>query len=647
MTVVGRSALMFQYFLNLPIRNKLMLPIFIMMLGFLVAAVTYWQSVKNIEVSEQRQKSLNQMAIQVLHLNINVSHTLQYEKDFLWKKDQSFLTLHNQSLEKFNANIAVIQALANRLHIPIHTQNLSQLSQAYEQRFTALLDKTLVIGLDEESGLRGEMRKTIHQIEAEIAKHHQIELTNSMLQMRRHEKDFIMRMHPRYGDEMAQEHVHFDTLLKQSSLPSSVKKELDKAMNAYEASFLKLFHASLESKTLIAALRNEISKVSPQIAIFDAQLNTSLAKEESKIQALKDSQEKQFYTVLLGLMVFISLMLWGISRSITQPLNQLLNLLHSLAQNGNLDERLSVNGEHELANIALYINQLMAHLSEMLTQVKQSGDKIITASQQLSASSRNQEATVTEQAVTTQQMAASRREMAVTASSLQDNMESVTSLARDSHQSAGEGQENLLALEQALRHMMEASQVIGEKFGMLNEKAANISQVVTTISKIADQTNLLSLNAAIEAEKAGEYGRGFSVVASEIRRLANQSAVTTLKIDGIVKDMQSSVAEGVMEMDKFSDEIRAGVQTGDDVSTQFQQIISQIMELTPCIEDANEGLRNQVLGAKEISVAIEQLQATTQQTQSMVLQTNQIIDGLNDASNTLSDGMSQFNVRDA
>jgi len=636
---------MFQYFLNLPIRKKLMLPIFIMVLGFLLAGIAYWQSVKNIEVSEQRQKSLNQLAIQVLHLNINVSHTLQYEKDFLWKKDQSFLTLHNQSLEKFNTNIASVQSLASRLHIPIHTEDLSQLSQAYKQRFTALLDKTLVIGLNEESGLRGEMRKSIHQIEAKITKHHQIELINSMLQMRRHEKDFMMRMHPRYGDEMAQEHVHFDALLKQSSLPSSVKKELDKAMNAYEASFIKLFHAKLEGKTLIAALRNEISKVSPQIAIFDAQLNTSLAKEESKIQALKDSQEKQFYAVLFGLMVFISLMLWGISRSITQPLNQLLSLLRSLAQNGNLDERLSVNGEDELANIALYINQLMENLSEMMAQVKQSGDKIITASQQLSASSRNQEATVTEQAVTTQQMAASSREIAVTASNLQDNMESVTSLARNSNQSAGEGQENLLALEQALRHMIKASQVIGEKFGMLNEKSANISQVVTTISKIADQTNLLSLNAAIEAEKAGEYGRGFSVVASEIRRLANQSAVTTLKIDGIVKDMQSSVAEGVMEMDKFSDEIRSGVQTGDDVSTQFQQIISQIMELTPCIEDANEGLRNQVLGAKEISVAIEQLQATTQQTQTMVLQTNQVIDGLNDASNTLSDGMSQFNVR--
>jgi len=402
----------------------------------------------------------------------------------------------------------------------------------------------------------------------------------------------------------------------------------------------------LESKKLIAELRHEISKVPTQIAKFNVQLDAALQVEENKLKALKSQQETQFYGVLLSLVVILSLMLWGISRSITQPLNQLVDLLHGLAQKGNLDQRLTVQGEHELAHMAMYINQLMEHIEKMLVQLKESGTKIIMSSDQLSASSRDQESTVTEQAVTTQQMAASSREIAATAATLQDNMESVTILARNTNQSAGEGQDNLLALELALRHMMEASEAIGDKFGMLNEKAGNISQVVTTITKVADQTNLLSLNAAIEAEKAGEYGRGFSVVASEIRRLANQSAGMTIEIEGIVKDMQSAVAEGVMGMDKFSDEIRSGVQTGENVSAQIQQIINQVLELTPCIEGANEGLRNQMVGAQEISTAIEQLQITTQQTQSMVLKTNQVIVDLDHASTSLSDGISQFNIQD-
>ena len=96
------------------------------------------------------------------------------------------------------------------------------------------------------------------------------------------------------------------------------------------------------------------------------------------------------------------------------------------------------------------------------------------------------------------------------------------------------------------------------KLAVLNEKASNINQVVTTITKVADQTNLLSLNAAIEAEKAGEHGRGFAVVATEIRRLADQTAIASYDIEQLVKEMQSAVSAGVMGMDKFSEEVRRG-----------------------------------------------------------------------------------------
>ncbi len=115
----------------------------------------------------------------------------------------------------------------------------------------------------------------------------------------------------------------------------------------------------------------------------------------------------------------------------------------------------------------------------------------------------------------------------------------------------------------------------------MNEKTGNINSVVTTITKVADQTNLLSLNAAIEAEKAGEYGLGFGVVAMEIRRLADQTAVATYDIEKMVKEMQSAVSAGVMGMDKFSEEVRRGVEEVRQVSAQLAQIIHQVQALTP------------------------------------------------------------------
>src|SRR2546422_1301025 len=146
---------------------------------------------------------------------------------------------------------------------------------------------------------------------------------------------------------------------------------------------------------------------------------------------------------------------------------------------------------------------------------------------------------------------------------------------------AGSGKAAITRMETTMHHIMEASGSITGKLAVLSEKTANINSVVTTITKVADQTNLLSLNAAIEAEKAGEYGLGFAVVAMEIRRLADQTAVATYDIEKMVKEMQSAVSAGVMGMDKFSEEVRRGVEEIRQVSTQLAQIIHQVQTLTP------------------------------------------------------------------
>ncbi len=174
-------------------------------------------------------------------------------------------------------------------------------------------------------------------------------------------------------------------------------------------------------------------------------------------------------------------------------------------------------------------------------------------------------------------------------------------MAEQSAALAGSGQAGLTRMEETMRHVMEAAGSINAKLAVLNEKAGNINQVVTTITKVADQTNLLSLNAAIEAEKAGEYGRGFAVVATEIRRLADQTAVATYDIEQMVKEIQSAVSAGVMGMDKFSEEVRRGMQEVQQVGGQLSQIIQQVQALAPRFESVNEGMQAQATGAEQIS----------------------------------------------
>jgi methyl-accepting chemotaxis protein WspA len=182
---------------------------------------------------------------------------------------------------------------------------------------------------------------------------------------------------------------------------------------------------------------------------------------------------------------------------------------------------------------------------------------------------------------------------------------------------------------------------------VLNEKAGNITQVVTTITKVADHTNLLSLNAAIEAEKAGEYGRGFAVVATEIRRLADQTAVATYDIEQMVKDIQSAVAAGVMGMDKFSDEVRRGMQEVQHVGGQLSQIIHEVQLLAPRVESVNEGMQAQASGAEQISQSLTLLTEAARQTVTSLNQSSVAIGELNQVSSGLRNGVSRFKLQAA
>jgi len=197
-------------------------------------------------------------------------------------------------------------------------------------------------------------------------------------------------------------------------------------------------------------------------------------------------------------------------------------------------------------------------------------------------------------------------------------------------------------MESVMRQLAEATQSISRKLGVMSEKASNINSVVTTINKVADQTNLLSLNAAIEAEKAGEYGAGFAVVAREIRRLADQTAVATLEIAQMIKEMQGAVSTGVMEMDKFNKSMVDSVTDMGRISDQIALVIGQVQGLTPRFEQASHAVEEQSQGAEQISEAMGQLSEASQQTADALRETNRALEDLDEAAHGLRSEISRF-----
>jgi len=326
---------------------------------------------------------------------------------------------------------------------------------------------------------------------------------------------------------------------------------------------------------------------------------------------------------------------------------QLISDVVAKAADGDLTGQLTTSFDADdcVNQLASGIQSMIDSLNKLVSQVQQSGIQVTSSTTEISATAKEQEATVTEQAAATNQIMATATQIYATTRDLASTMHEVADVADKTADSANDGQEALSSMEDTMMQMNNATASITSKLAVLSEKAANINTVVTTITKVADQTNLLSLNAAIEAEKAGEYGLGFAVVATEIRRLADQTAVATWDIEQMVKEMQSAVSAGVMGMDKFSEEVTRGVDEVRQIGGQLAHIIEQVQTLTPRFESVNEGMQSQSHGAQQISDGMVQLNDATQQTVESLRQSSLSIDTLKNASNKLQNGVSKFTVQ--
>jgi len=332
-----------------------------------------------------------------------------------------------------------------------------------------------------------------------------------------------------------------------------------------------------------------------------------------------------------------------LTRAITRPLDRLLEIFEVLRR-GDFSRRLTLVSHDEFSALGAGCNRMADELTALVGEVQKSSARVNTSVNEIAATAKQQQATAAQIASTTIEIGATSKEISATSRELVRTMNEVATGAEQSAALAGVGQAGLSHMEETMRQVMDAAGSINAKLAVLNEKAANINQVVTTITKVADQTNLLSLNAAIEAEKAGEHGRGFAVVATEIRRLADQTAVATYDIEQMVKQIQSAVAAGVMGMDKFSEEVRRGMNEVQQVGGQLSQIIQQVQALAPRVESVNEGMQAQATGAEQISTALAQLTEAARQTVESLTQSTRAIGDLNEVSGVLRSGVDRFKL---
>lgn len=347
----------------------------------------------------------------------------------------------------------------------------------------------------------------------------------------------------------------------------------------------------------------------------------------------------------IGLAVVAALM-FAVTRAVSGRVRTAAEVADRIAR-GDLTERIAeATSGDETGQLIRSMGTMDVNLNSLIGSVKQASIRLNSTATEISATSKQQEASASTFGAASSQIAAAVKEISATGKDLSRTMEAVSENAVETAELAGTGRAGLQGMEAVMHDLDRATTSIAEKLGAINERSQKITTVITTITKVADQTNILSINAAIEAEKAGEFGAGFLVIAREIRRLADQTASATLDIEQMVQQMQAAVSSGVMEMDRFSDQVRRGVRDVASAGSQLTEIIDRVNRSTGSFKQVNESMLAQSEGAQQISDAMTSLSANAHQTMQSVQEFGRASTDLQAAITVLRQAVAQFKLKE-
>ena len=330
-----------------------------------------------------------------------------------------------------------------------------------------------------------------------------------------------------------------------------------------------------------------------------------------------------------------------VARSFSRPMREAVDVAKRIA-GGDLTAQVKTAAAGEMGVLLHSIAEMSEHLRNLIKHIQESIVTVMSTTNQIAVVAKQQERTIQEHGSSTVEVAAAVKEISATSQELMRTMGDVQTSAVQAGELAATGQGALTGMHHAMLGLAESTDSISSRLSVISERANNINLAVITITKVADQTNLLSINAAIEAEKAGEAGRGFLVVAREIRRLADQTAAATLEIERIVKEMQQSVTAGVMEMDKFNEQVRRGVDDVGQIGGKLSEVIAAVQHLLPRFQQVTEGMSAQSLGAEQIREAMAQLSEGATQTSDSICEFHKATEQLREAIGRLRDDISMF-----
>ncbi len=352
------------------------------------------------------------------------------------------------------------------------------------------------------------------------------------------------------------------------------------------------------------------------------------------------------FEIALGVVVaFLGILFsWLVVRSIAVPLSRLMETARQIGQGNLRPEKLTVTSTDEVGQLAKVFNDMLDYLKEMAVQTRALVENLNSATAEILAATQQQASSTNEQAASVQQTATTMDEISQSGIQISEKSKQVAGVAESTSTTTNMGLQAVQEMNSAMDAIREQAEAMAEKIVSLSEKNQTIGEIIAAVNEIAEQSNLLALNAAIEAASAGEQGRSFTVVANEMKNLADQAKTFTVQVKSILEEIQKGINSSVMLTEETVKRIESGKQKSDIAEETIQQMNNRIQESIQAFQQIVGATNQQQIGFEQVTLSLKDISKATEQSISSTSQLEKAAANLNALGEQLRATMERYQV---
>ncbi|CAH7358064.1 Methyl-accepting chemotaxis protein [Vibrio chagasii] len=550
------------------------------------------------QMSEAKQIT-KELEVRLLNLRRN-------EKDFLLRNDMKYLDKFDVNYNKFLASESQLNVVLNDLGL-VNSTHLREDIETYHTSFVELVKATEVYGLTRDKGLLGEFHEVLDSMSATASAEQKVEL-------------YLF-------NELIEKGTFDPSML---SLSSSALLETAKQV-VEQKKVIGLKH----NEGLLGEARSGSHVIETQFKEFSAVLDQETQKEMDKLSLINN-------ILCVTLLVSIILFSWLIVRSIIGKIESLLSVIRNIVDSNDVSIRSHLDGKDELSTLGQYFNQLLDQLEGLISA---SQSKSLQLTQSTSNMHDELESVIKQfevQANHTSTMTTSVQEMVLTIGEISESTSVAAEGVQQAKVNADKGREVVVDTINNITQLSERLSSSQDSISSLNHHVDQIGDAVNIIQGIAEQTNLLALNAAIEAARAGEQGRGFAVVADEVRALASRTHQSTTEITSVVSAIQSQMQASMTEIGECNQQGQLTLKDSEELDASLQLILSDMQSIQGNSERIASAIEEQGAVMAQVSDSITELNTISNDNNASAQHCLIEVDKVAEQANDMDQAVAQF-----